>query len=103
LELTVESVTVAAPDSRSNAPNAHTIDRIIDVFPPGQQSQVHRQWYILILGVAGSVVAFVYFKRSAWGRPRRDAFTLRIPMKIGDIVQKVAIAHWSRTLASSRR
>jgi type IV pilus assembly protein PilC len=50
--------------------------------------------------VAGSATAFIYFKRSSWGRPRWDAFKLRIPMKIGDVVQKVAIARWSRTFSS---
>jgi type IV pilus assembly protein PilC len=59
-----------------------------------------KQWYILIIFVAGTVTGFVYLKRSAWGRPRWDAFKLRIPMKIGDVVQKVAIARWSRTFSS---
>ena len=44
--------------------------------------------------------AFRKFKRSEWGRPKWDAFRLRIPMKIGDIVQKVALARWSRTLSA---
>jgi type IV pilus assembly protein PilC len=59
-----------------------------------------QQWYILIVFVAGTVTGFVYFKRSSWGRPRWDAFKLRIPLKIGDVVQKVAIARWSRTFSS---
>jgi len=59
-----------------------------------------KQWYILILFIAGSVFSFVTFKRSNWGRPHWDAFKLRVPMKIGDIVQKVALARWSRTLSS---
>jgi type IV pilus assembly protein PilC len=58
------------------------------------------QGYILLFGVVGLVVGFYKFKRSDWGRPRWDAFRLRIPMKIGDVVQKVAIARWSRTLSS---
>jgi type IV pilus assembly protein PilC len=29
-----------------------------------------------------------------------DTFKLRIPMKIGDIVQKIALARWSRTLSA---
>src|SRR5262249_27029812 len=35
-----------------------------------------------------------------WGRRQWDHFRLRVPMKIGAIVQEVAIARWSRTLAS---
>jgi type IV pilus assembly protein PilC len=61
---------------------------------------VTRQWYILIVVVVGATVGFVSFKRSKWGRPHWDAFKLRIPMKIGDVVQKVAIARWSRTFSS---
>ena len=29
-----------------------------------------------------------------------DSFKLRLPMKIGDIVQKIALARWSRTLSA---
>jgi type IV pilus assembly protein PilC len=61
---------------------------------------VDHQWYILILVVAVLIFTFITVKRSKWGRPRWDAFKLRIPMKIGDVVQKVAIARWSRTFSS---
>jgi len=40
---------------------------------------VDNQWYILVMVVALSVIAFVSFKRSKWGRPRWDAFKLRVP------------------------
>jgi type IV pilus assembly protein PilC len=46
------------------------------------------------------IVAFLKWKSSSWGRPQWDRFRLRIPMKIGTIVQEVAIARWSRTLAA---
>jgi type IV pilus assembly protein PilC len=59
-----------------------------------------RRWYILIIAVALLVAGFLWFKRSEWGRPYWDAFRLRVPMKIGEVVQKVAIARWSRTLSS---
>jgi type IV pilus assembly protein PilC len=61
---------------------------------------VTHQWYLLIGVTVGTVVAFLKIKKSKWGRPHWDAFKLRVPMKIGDVVQKVAIARWSRTLAS---
>ncbi len=61
---------------------------------------VNGQWYILVLFVGITSTSFIYFKKSTWGRPRWDAFRLRVPMKIGDVVQKVAIARWSRTFAS---
>ncbi len=59
-----------------------------------------KQWYVLIVVVGALVFGFLSFKKSKWGRPYWDAFRLRIPMKIGDVVQKVSIARWSRTLAS---
>jgi type IV pilus assembly protein PilC len=61
---------------------------------------VTRQWYVLFVVVAASIAGFLYIKRSTWGRPHWDAFKLRIPMKIGDVVQKVALARWSRTLSA---
>ncbi len=57
-------------------------------------------WYLLIAGVVGALVAFLKWKSSASGRKQWDRFKLRIPMKIGEIVQKVAVARWSRTLSS---
>jgi type IV pilus assembly protein PilC len=45
-------------------------------------------------------MAFLKWKKSSWGRPQWDRFRLRVPMKIGAIVQQVAVARWSRTLAS---
>ncbi len=59
-----------------------------------------KQWYLLIVAFVGTVVGVISLKRSKWGKPRWDAFKLRVPLKIGDVVQKVAIARWSRTLAS---
>jgi type IV pilus assembly protein PilC len=59
-----------------------------------------RRWYVLLIVVAALISGFLYFKRSKWGRPRWDAFRLRIPLRIGDVVQKVAIARWARTLSS---
>jgi type IV pilus assembly protein PilC len=61
---------------------------------------VTRQWYVLFVMVGASIAGFLYIKRSKWGRPRWDAFKLRIPMKIGDVVQKVALARWSRTFSA---
>jgi type IV pilus assembly protein PilC len=57
-------------------------------------------WYAMALAAFGTVYAFRRWKKSEWGRPQWDRFRLRVPMKIGDIVQKVALARWSRTLSA---
>jgi type IV pilus assembly protein PilC len=57
-------------------------------------------WYALIAGAFAVVWSFRKWKTSSWGRPQWDRFRLRIPMKIGDIVQKIALARWSRTLSA---
>jgi type IV pilus assembly protein PilC len=58
------------------------------------------EWWAFIGVSVGGAWAFRKFRRSDWGRPKWDAFRLRVPMKIGDIVQKVALARWSRTLSA---
>jgi type IV pilus assembly protein PilC len=57
-------------------------------------------WYVMFGGVFAAVWAFRKWKKSEKGRPQWDRFRLRVPMKIGDIVQKIALARWSRTLSA---
>ncbi|MCP9490083.1 MAG: type II secretion system F family protein [Solirubrobacteraceae bacterium MAG38_C4-C5] len=57
-------------------------------------------WFVWIAGGVGGFVAFQKWRRSAWGRPQWDRLRLRIPFKIGDIVQKVSLARWSRTFSA---
>jgi type IV pilus assembly protein PilC len=57
-------------------------------------------WYVLIVTTVVAVVAFQKWRKSSWGRPQWDALRLKVPFKIGDVVQKVALARWSRTLSS---
>jgi type IV pilus assembly protein PilC len=61
---------------------------------------VTHQWYILIVVVIAGVGGFIALRRNKRGQEIWDAFKLRIPMKIGEVVQKVSIARWSRTLAA---
>jgi type IV pilus assembly protein PilC len=61
---------------------------------------VTSRWYILLAVSVGVVVGFKKWKSSEWGRPQWDAFRLRFPFKIGDTVQKIALARWSRTFAA---
>jgi type IV pilus assembly protein PilC len=58
------------------------------------------QWYIGIVLVVGTVVGFKKWKNTEKGREQWDRFKLRVPFKIGDIVQKVALARFSRTYSA---
>jgi type IV pilus assembly protein PilC len=57
-------------------------------------------WWAIFGSAALVIVTFLKWKKSTWGRKQWDHFRLRVPMKIGGIVQQVAVARWSRTLAS---
>jgi type IV pilus assembly protein PilC len=66
----------------------------------GLSHMVTGYWWLMFLVTAGVIFAFIKWKKSTWGRKQWDHFRLRVPMKIGTIVQQVAVARWSRTLAS---
>ncbi|MGA7704864.1 MAG: type II secretion system F family protein [Solirubrobacteraceae bacterium] len=57
-------------------------------------------WWAMFGGAGLFAFSFIKWKKSTWGRPQWDRFRLRVPMKIGAIVQQVAVARWSRTLSS---
>jgi type IV pilus assembly protein PilC len=60
-----------------------------------------RHWWFIIFPAIGLIVYILRrLKHTEEGRRRWDAFKLRIPMKIGDVVQKIALARFSRTLAT---
>ena len=46
-------------------------------------------------------VAFFKWKKTERGHELWDRFKLRLPFKIGDVIQKVALARWSRTFSGS--
>lgn len=57
-------------------------------------------WYAFIGGAFAIILSFTRWKRSPTGRPQWDALRLKIPFKIGDIVQKISIARWARTFSA---
>jgi len=57
------------------------------------------RWYVMF-GVTFAVVwVFRRWKKTETGRMQWDRLKLKFPMKIGDIVQKVALARFSRTFS----
>jgi type IV pilus assembly protein PilC len=57
-------------------------------------------WYAFIVGAAAITYGFRRWKKSESGRPQWDMLRLKLPFKIGDIVQKIAIARWARTFSA---
>jgi type IV pilus assembly protein PilC len=64
----------------------------------GVSDFVTGRWYVLIAATAVGVYSFLRWKKTDRGRHQWDRFKLRIP-RIGDVVQKVALARWSRTFS----
>jgi type IV pilus assembly protein PilC len=58
------------------------------------------RWYLCILGIWAVVYTFRRWKNSKRGREQWDRFKLKIPWKIGDTVQKIALARFSRTFSA---
>src|ERR671915_65015 len=58
-----------------------------------------QRFYVLFGGIAGIIFVFRKWKNSERGRMQWDRIKLKFPMKIGDIVQKVALARFSRTFS----
>ena len=58
-------------------------------------------WGVFIYaGLIGGVVFFLRWRKTENGRKVVDPAMLRIPVKIGDIIQKVALARFARTLGT---
>jgi type IV pilus assembly protein PilC len=58
-------------------------------------------WFLILPSIALFIFAFVKVKKTKIGNEYWDRFKLRIPFKIGDVIQKVALARWSRTFSGS--
>jgi type IV pilus assembly protein PilC len=58
-----------------------------------------QRWYVIFGSMFGVVWLFRTWKKTERGRMQWDTLKLKFPMKIGDIVQKVALARFSRTFS----
>jgi type IV pilus assembly protein PilC len=58
-------------------------------------------WFILIPGLVLAFVAFFKWKKTDRGHEVWDRIKLKLPAKIGDVIQKVALARWSRTFSGA--
>jgi type IV pilus assembly protein PilC len=58
-------------------------------------------WFIIFPALIAAAIGFFKWKRTDKGKEMWDRFILRLPFQIGDVIQKVALARWSRTFAGS--
>jgi type IV pilus assembly protein PilC len=58
-------------------------------------------WFVLLPGIILGFWLFFKWKKSPRGKDQWDRFILRLPFQIGDVIQKVALARWSRTFSGS--
>jgi type IV pilus assembly protein PilC len=69
-------------------------------FVMGMSNLLRHWWFIIFPLIIGLIFAFRRWKQTESGRQIWDRFKLKIPMKIGAVVHKVALARVSRTLAT---
>lgn len=58
-------------------------------------------WFIILPALVAAIFGFSRWRRTERGKEVWDRFTLRLPFKIGDVIQKVALARWSRTFSGA--
>jgi len=56
-------------------------------------------WPALILGIAGSVFAFILYIKTDTGRLKWDGFLLKLPL-FGSLIQKIEVSRFSLTMAT---
>jgi len=66
----------------------------------GMSNALRGYWFIIFPTIGLIIYMIRRFKRTPEGTRMWDRFKLRVPMKIGDVVQKIALARISRTLAT---
>ncbi len=58
-------------------------------------------WFVIVPSLVLLFVGFFKWKKTDRGNELWDRFKLKLPAKIGDVIQKVALARWSRTFSGA--
>jgi type IV pilus assembly protein PilC len=58
-------------------------------------------WFVIIPCIVVGFLVFFKWKKTDRGNELWDRFKLKLPAKIGDVIQKVALARWSRTFSGA--
>ena len=61
---------------------------------------IKASWFILFPGTIAAIFGTKRFLKTDAGRRRWDKIKLRLPMKVGDVVLKLTMARFSRTLST---
>ncbi len=69
-------------------------------FMIGLSGAMRGYWYAFLLAPVLITFAFRHWKRTHRGRKIWDTIKLKIPMRIGDVVLKIALARFARTLGT---
>jgi type IV pilus assembly protein PilC len=85
----------------SSTPGADTSLPLMTQIVVTASDLITGKWYILLPAVCLAVYCFLRWKKTDRGRMQWDTMKLKFPMHVGDIVQKVALARWSRTFAGT--
>jgi type IV pilus assembly protein PilC len=82
-------------------PGADTTLPLMTRITVGISDFITSKWFILFPGIALMAYGFLRWKKTERGRLQWDRAKIKIPMNIGDVVQKVALARWSRTFSGA--
>ena len=89
-----KEITSSTPGESAQLP---LLTRVIMSF----SSVITGAWFVWVPGLIGGTIGFIQWKKTEWGRPQWDRVKLKIPIHIGDVIQKTALARWSRTFAGT--
>jgi type IV pilus assembly protein PilC len=84
-----------------DTPGAKTDLPFMTQITVGVSDFVTGKWFILVPTILLAIYAFIRWKKTERGRMQWDRVKLRFPFHIGDVVQKVALARWSRTFSGT--
>jgi type IV pilus assembly protein PilC len=88
-------------DIAAENPGADTSLPVMTQITVGVSDFITGKWFILIPAIAAAAYGFLRWKKTERGRLQWDRFKIKIPMNVGDVVQKVALARWSRTFSGA--
>lgn len=72
----------------------------LTAFMIGLSNAMRSYWFVFIGVPILAAVAFARWKRTESGQRHWDTLKLRMPLRVGDIVRKIAIARFARTLGT---